>query len=108
VILLEAAVIGISLYEDSQEADVGDAGKAAAKWASAHKRPGETFTTESCSAISASPTSDHWAEFGCPVRFHPSGRAFVVYLRAVNGYKDVKLVKVLKGANHQLVPIPRS
>jgi hypothetical protein len=104
MLVLEAALVGGVILWESRYVDTGDAGKVADEWAEAHRRPGETYERESCSA---SFDGERESEFGCPVYFEPSGRSFVVYLRATDGHKDVEIVKVARWkANQQLAPIP--
>lgn len=101
---------------DSETVNTYDAETAANKWAAQRKRAGETFGPVHCSASEASSKSSEareaedtlWAEFGCPVRFRPSGRRYVVYLRAVNDYEDIRVVGSLPWREAiQIVPIPQ-
>lgn len=101
---------------DSETVNTYDAETAANKWAAQHQRAGETLRPVHCSASEASGESTRdretqdtlWAEFGCPVRFRPSGRHYVVYLRAVNDYEHVKVVGSLPWSKGiQIAPIPQ-
>jgi hypothetical protein len=101
---------------DSETVNSYDAESAANKWAAQRQRAGETFKPVHCSASETSGKSRKgreaqdtlWAEFGCPVRFRPSGRRYVVYLRAVNDYEDVRVVGSLPWSEAiQIVPIPQ-
>ena len=92
---------------DSEKVDSYDAETVANKWASQHRRAGETFRPVHCSA--SDEVGDRLQdEFGCPVRFRPTGRRYVVYLRAANNHEDVEVVGSLPWSEAiQIVPIPQ-
>jgi hypothetical protein len=105
VLVLGAGSIGLFVLWEARFVDTADAGRVADDWARAHTRGGETFERASCSAIFE---GERESDFSCPLRFRPSNRYYVVFLRAVDGHTDIRLVRVVRvGANESVTLAPR-